>query len=373
MKIAFLSPFYPFRGGIAQFSDYLFEALKKEHDIKAFTFTRQYPRMLFPGTSQFVPDSEPKKNINAVPVLDSINPFSWYKTANEIIKIQPELVITSYWMPFFAPSLGTVSRRLRKKNFKVISILHNVLPHEKRIGDTALSKFFFRQNSGLVVLNEESHKDLIKLMPDSNTLVHPHPFYNHYGQKIDKKEARKKLNIPENKKVILFFGFIRDYKGLDILLEAMKDEEYYLIIAGECYGSFEKYNNIIDKNNLKERTCLNIKYISDDDISVYFSAADATVLPYRSGTQSGIIGISYHFNVPVIVADTGGLKEMVDEGKTGIIMQSAETQNIKSALNKFYNNYNAEVYIKNINAIKEKYSWDSFAEDVIKFSNRLKS
>lgn len=371
MKIAFLSPFYPFRGGIAQFSDYLFEALKKAHDIKAFTFSRQYPKLLFPGTSQFVPDSEKRKNIDAVPVLDSINPISWYKTANVILKYNPDLVITSYWMPFFAPSLGVVSRKLRKKNINVISILHNVIPHEKRTGDTALSKFFFRQNNGLVVLNEESRKDLVRLMPGIKTLAHPHPFYNHYGLKIDKNEARKKLNVPVNKKIILFFGFIRDYKGLDILLEAVKDEDYYLIIAGECYGSFEKYNDIINKNNLNERINLNIKYIPDEEVQIYFSAADVTVLPYRSGTQSGIIGISYHFNVPVIVADTGGLKEMVNEEKTGIIMQSASFQNIKNALNKFYKNFNAEEYEKNIEEIKKKYSWDSLSEDIIKFAENI--
>jgi glycosyltransferase involved in cell wall biosynthesis len=327
--------------------------------------------MLFPGTSQFVPDTEPKKNINALPILDSINPITWYKSANVILKSQPGLVLTSYWMPFFAPSLGVVSRQIRKKRVKVVSVLHNVIPHEKRTGDTALSKFFFRQNNGLFVLNEESQKDLLSLMPEAKTIVHPHPFYNHYGDKMDKDEARKKLKIPEGKKVILFFGFIRDYKGLDLLLEAIKDEDYYLVIAGECYGSFDKYDEIIRKSNLQDRISLNIKYIPDEEVSVYFSSADVTILPYRSGTQSGIIGISYHFNIPVVVADTGGLKEMVEENKTGLIMKSASPENIKSALSEFYSKYNSIDFTGNIEEIKKKYSWKSFADEVIKFSGRI--
>lgn len=369
MKIAFLSPFYPYRGGIAQFSDSLFNALSKEHEVKAFTFTRQYPKILFPGTTQYVLDEDIKRNINAVRVLDSINPFSFGKTAKKIDEFKPDLVITSYWMPFFAPSFGIISRRLKKKGYKIISILHNVIPHEKRIGDMSLTKFFLRQNTGLVVLNEESKKDLDKIMPGAKYIVHPHPLYNHYGNTIDKLEARKSLNIPLDKKVILFFGFIRDYKGLDILIESMKelDDSYHLVIAGEVYGSFRKYQEIIDKYSLQNKIILHIKYIPDGKVSIYFSAADVTILPYRSGTQSGIIGISYHFDVPVIAADTGGLKEMVEDGKTGLIISSSAPDLIAQAVKKYFNEELKEKYQPNIIEYKKKYSWEGLAGAVINF------
>ncbi|RPI14325.1 MAG: glycosyltransferase [Ignavibacteriae bacterium] len=373
MKIAFLSPFYPYRGGIAQFSDSLFEALSKEHDVKAFTFIRQYPKILFPGTSQFVLDEDIKRDINAVRVLDSINPFTYWKTAKRIDKFKPDLIITSYWMPFFAPSFGIVSFLLKRKGYKIISILHNVIPHEKRTGDVMLTKFFFRQNTGLIVLNDESRKDLEKLMPGSKFFVHPHPLYNHYGNITGKAEARKSLNIPGDKKVILFFGFIRDYKGLDILLESMNelDESYHLIIAGEVYGSFQKYKDIIDKYSLQDKISLHIKYIPDSKVSVYFSAADVTILPYRSGTQSGIIGISYHFDTPVIVADTGGLKEMVENEKTGLIITSSAPELIAKALKKYFDEELKETFQPNIIEFKKKYSWEGLAEAITNFDNSI--
>lgn len=373
MKIAFLSPFYPYRGGIAQFSDSLYEVLSKEHEVKAFTFTRQYPKILFPGSTQYVLDEDLKRNINAERILDSINPLSYRKTANRIHEYKPDLIITSYWMPFFAPAFGIVTRSLKKKGYKIISILHNVIPHEKRPGDIMLTKFFFRQNTGLVVLNEESKKDIENLIPGAKYIIQPHPLYNHYGSEIDKQEARKKLNIPEIKKVILFFGFIRDYKGLDILIESMKDldDSYHLLIAGEVYGSFQKYRDIIDKYNLQDKISLHIKYIPDSNVPVYFSAADVTVLPYRSGTQSGIIGISYHFNLPVIIADTGGLKEMVEDGKTGLVISSSTPELIVNAVKKYFVEGLKEKSQPNIREYKKKYSWDNLAKAIIDFSKNI--
>ena len=225
MKIAFLSPFYPFRGGIAQFSDSLYLSLAHNNEVKAFSFTRQYPKLLFPGKTQFVSESDQNRNIPVNRVLDSINPITYYRTAKEIIKFKPDIVLISYWMPFFAPAFGKIAGILKKNRIKVIAILHNVIAHEKRFGDKTLTKYFFNKCDGFVLLNKSSEKDLLAMVPDANYIIHPHPLYDHYGSKIESAEARKKLGIPENKKVILFFGFIRDYKGLDLLIESMKDLE----------------------------------------------------------------------------------------------------------------------------------------------------
>ncbi len=373
MKIAFLSPFYPYRGGIAQFSDSLFTELRKDHQIKAFTFSRQYPKFLFPGTSQYVLDTDIKKNIFTEKVLDSINPFTFGKTARLISEYMPELVLISYWMPFFAPSLGRVAKKLKKKNIKVISILHNVIPHEPRIGDKALTKYFLNRISGAIVLNEKSKNDLLSLKPDIKYTVQSHPLYDHYGEKIDQNEAKEKLGIPENKKVILFFGLIRDYKGLNLLIEAMAklDDSYYLVVAGEAYGDFGKYEGRIKELKLENRVKLNIKYIPDSDVPLYFSASDVCILPYLSGTQSGITGIAYHFDLPVIVTDVGGLKEMVEDGKTGLVVKEPSPLLFTVALKMYFDGAMKSKFQPNIVEYKKQYSWERFAEDLIKFSEKV--
>jgi glycosyltransferase involved in cell wall biosynthesis len=373
MKIAFLSPFYPFRGGIAQFSDSLFSELRKEHQIKAFTFSRQYPKFLFPGSSQYVPDSDKNKNPLTDRILDSINPFTYGKTARLISEYLPELVLISYWMPFFAPSLGRVAMKLQKKNIKVVSILHNVIPHEKRFGDKALTKYFLRQNNGVVVLNEKSKNDLVSLSPGKKYNLQNHPLYKHYGNKIDRTEAREKLGIPPFKKVLLFFGLIRDYKGLNILIESMSrlDESYYLIIAGESYSDFTIYEQKIRELNLDGRIKLNIRYIPDPDVPLYFSASDVCILPYLSGTQSGITGIAYHFDLPVIVTDVGGLKEMVEDGRTGFVVKEPTPMLLTIAIKMYFDGGMKEKFIPYIKEFKKAYSWERFASELLNFAKKL--
>ncbi len=369
MKIAFLSPFYPFRGGIAQFSDSLYLALSQVSEVKAFTFTRQYPGMLFPGKTQFVSGSDVNRNIPVTRVLDSINPLSYYKTANEILKFKPDVVLISYWMPFFAPAFGKIAGILRKKGIKVVGLLHNVISHEKRFGDEALTKYFFNRCDAFVLLNKSSEKDMLWLKPDAKYIIHPHPLYEHYGSRIDATEARKKLNIPTDKKVILFFGFIRDYKGLDLLIESIKDlnEDYLLLIAGEVYGDFKKYDELIDKLGIRNKINLQVRYIPENEIPLFFSASDVCVLPYRSATQSGIVGIAYHFELPVIVTNVGGLAEMVEENKTGLIVNELNSQAISVELKKYFDEELKEKFIPNIEEYKSKHSWGHLAENIISF------
>ncbi len=383
MKIAFLSPFYPYRGGIAQFSDSLYLSLSKSNNIKAFTFTRQYPQFLFPGKTQYVNKSDIDRGINAERVLDSVNPLTYRRTAEKIRAGNPEIILISYWMPFFAFSLGRVARLLKKicPDAKIVSIMHNVLPHEKRPGDDLLTRFYLRQNSGFVLLNDKSKDDLLKLKPDAKYIVLPHPLYNHYENNIPKAEACSKLGVPPGKKVMLFFGLIRSYKGVDLLLETLAglDESYYLIIAGEAYGSFDKYNEIIKKHSLSDRVLLHIKFIPESEIALYFSASDVCVLPYRSGTQSGIEGVSYHFGLPVIVTDVGGLKETVEKHKTGLVVSRPEVNLLKEAVLKYFEGGTPptglpsigsqlrDLFEINIAEYKKRNSWDKFSEALLKF------
>jgi len=376
-RIAFLSPFYPFRGGIAQFSDSLYIALKKSSDIKAFTFTRQYPGFLFPGSSQYVSKDDINRGVDAGRVLDSINPLTFTKSAKKISDFNPSLLLISYWMPFLAYSLGGVAKRFRKmagNETKIISIMHNVLPHEKRFGDKRLTLSYLKHTDGFVVLNDKSKHDLLNLKPNAKCIVLPHPLYDHYGEKIDKNAARSKLGVGADKKVLLFFGLVRDYKGLDILLEALAllDENYYVIIAGEVYGGFGKYSNIIEKNSLKDRVLLHTRYIPESEIAQYFSAADVCVLPYRSGTQSGIEGVAYHFDLPVIVTDVGGLKETAETYRTGLVVPKPEVSYLASVIRKYFENPALDSSFKaNIKDYKSKYSWDKFAGKLLEFNLSL--
>ncbi|MFW5663128.1 MAG: glycosyltransferase, partial [Bacteroidota bacterium] len=320
MKIAYLSTFYPFRGGIAQFNAALYREFEKKHEIIPFTFFRQYPAMLFPGKSQYVQEGDTADPVPSVKVLDTMNPIGYRRAANKINRFDPNMLITKYWMPYFAPSLGWVAKEAAKNNTINISILDNVLPHEKRPGDIQLTKFFLKHNHAFIVMSESVRDDLLSLKPDAHFRLVPHPLYTHFGVKPEKYPAREKLNIPVDKKVLLFFGFIRNYKGLDLAIEAIKDlpDDYLLVIAGESYGNYEKYRQMADSYGITHKVRQEIRYISDDEVPYFFGAADVCLLPYKSATQSGITGIAYHFDLPVIATDVGGLKETVKDMETGI-------------------------------------------------------
>jgi glycosyltransferase involved in cell wall biosynthesis len=311
--------------------------------------------------------------VNAERVLDSINPLTFGKTAKKISLHNPQLVLISYWMPFFAYSLGRVAKRVKKicgNETRIISIMHNVLPHEKRLGDKSLTRFYLKQCDGFVVLNDKSKHDLLGLKPDAKHIVLPHPLYNHYGEKIESRIARNKLEIPVDKKVLLFFGLVRDYKGLDLLLESLAglDDSYYLIIAGEVYGDFSKYKKMIDKQTLHNRVLAHTRFIPESEIALYFSAADVCVLPYRSGTQSGIEGVAYHFDLPVIVTDVGGLKETVDTYNTGIVVAKPEVKLLAEGIKKFFERESEIFSFKaSIKEYKNRNTWDKFAGELMEF------
>jgi glycosyltransferase involved in cell wall biosynthesis len=276
-------------------------------------------------------------------------------------------------MSYFAPSLGYITRKM-KRHCKVISILDNVIPHEPHFFDAPLTKYFLKGSTGCITLCEAVSKDLLNLKKDAVYTVLQHPLYSHFGNKLPRETAEDKLGLQKGKKNILFFGLIRTYKGLDILLEAFGrlSEDYQLIIAGEPYGSFDKYQEIIDRLPNKDNVHTWLKYIKDSEVTDYFSVADIAVLPYRSATQSGISSVSYHFEVPMIVTDVGGLKETIGDRGTGIVAQDGNPETIAQEINRYFNEPSLkEEFIENIRLEKDRLSWSRFAEGLLDFTEKL--
>ncbi len=373
MKIAILSCFYPYRGGISQFNACLYSELSKNHIVKAFNFKRQYPEFLFPGKTQFVTQDDEAVPVESEALLDTANPFSYISTYRAIRAWKPDVLIVRYWMSYFAPSLGYITRRM-KKHCKVISILDNVIPHEPRFFDTPLTRYFLKGSSGCVTLCEAVSKDLLNISRDIPYTVIQHPLYSHFGAKKDREEAERKLGLTPGMKNILFFGLIRTYKGLDILLEAfgMLPEGFQLIIAGEPYGSFDKYRKIIERLPNKDKIFESLRYIKDSEVTDFFSAADIAVLPYRSATQSGISSVSYHFEVPMIVTDVGGLKETIGDRGTGIVAQEGTPECISKEILRYFSDPRIkEDCISCIRSEKERLSWKTFAARLEEFIHQI--
>jgi glycosyltransferase involved in cell wall biosynthesis len=375
VKIGYLSTFYPFRGGIAQFNAALLKELRLENQVLAFNFKRQYPEFLFPGSTQYVTENDKAEPVESIRKLDTINPITYYTTYKAIRKFNPDLMISKFWMPFFGPSLGYVLKSLKKKGVKNIGILDNVIPHERRPGDIQFTKYYINSNSAFIVMSNTVRDDLLKFKPDAIYKQVLHPLYDHFGSLIQKNEAREKLGIQHNKNVLLFFGFIRKYKGLDLLLESIRflPDDYLLVIAGENYGSFDEYEQIIKNYNLENKVKLFIRYIDDGEVPQFFSASDVCILPYKLATQSGILGISYHFGLPVIATDTGGLREMIEPFNTGIIVREPAPNLLSSSIVDFFNLELSSQFKANIEKYKQKASWASLAKEILDLYEILKN
>ena len=369
MKITIVSPAYPLRGGIAHFTGLLYKELAPERKVRVVTFKRQYPKILFPGKSQL----EPEKSAEPIPseiLLDSTNPLNWKKVGKKIAEDKPDLVIFAYWLSFFAPAFASISKIVKQNNKTKIAILcHNVIPHEPKPFDEKLTKMFFKYGDYFITLSESVKKDLLKIIPDAKVKQLFHPVYSNFGAPVNKEGARAKLGI-KAKKVLLFFGFIRDYKGLDTLFEALSridDPELVAVVAGEFYSGKEKYFEMIEKFNLKEKVLMFNDFIPTEEVKYFFSAADVVMLPYKDATQSGILQIANNFHKPVIATDVGGLSELIDEGKTGFVVEKNNPPKIAEAINKFYENYDEDFYAKNVAQRAGMYSWERFAKELINF------
>jgi D-inositol-3-phosphate glycosyltransferase len=378
-KIVLISPAFPLRGGIAASSERLareFQAMG--HQVVLYSFSLQYPSFLFPGKTQYAEGPAPQ-DLDIRTTINSINPFSWLITARKIAREQPDYIVTRYWLPFMAPALSTiliVFGWLSARKTKKIGFVDNLIPHEKRFGDTFLSKCFCATNDGFLAMSDSVGHDLKRFSPQKNISISPHPIYDHYGVRIAKLDALAKLDLDPTHIWFLFFGFIRAYKGLDLLLEAMSDQRLRdrkcsLIIAGECYENWALYQSIIDKNKLQNQIVLHNKYIADDQVTTYFSATDLVVQPYRTATQSGITQIALHFNKPTLVTNVGGLPEMVKHKLTGYVteinpvsiadamlyhLDSIQKSNTESPSEPMYDAIEAE---------KARYAWRILAEEIM--------
>lgn len=374
MRIAFLSVFYPFRGGIAQFNANLYEEFVKQHEVKAFTFTRQYPSFLFPGKTQYVTPEDKAKPVDSEAILDTANPFSWFSAARKVAAWKPDLVILRYWMSYFAPSLGTVARILRRKGIPTIAIIDNMIPHEPHFFDRPFARWFLRPVDGCVVMSGSVRDDMLSLAPGKPFVLQPHPLYNHFGEKTDRDTARRQLGLDPTRKTLLFFGLIRDYKGLDLLIDAMPllGPDYQLVIAGESYGSFEKYERQIADSGCADRIRVFNRYIGDEEVPVFFSAADLCVLPYKSATQSGITAISLHFDLPVVATRVGGLAETIEKPGVGLMADDISAEAVARAI-RTYGETGPETFADRIRAVKEQLTWPAFCQKIFEFSTQLLS
>jgi len=369
-RVAILGTAYPLRGGLAAYNERLAKAYTQQgYEVKIFTFSLQYPNFLFPGKTQF--SDEPKPDLDIDICVNSINPLNWISVGKKIKKWNPDLLIIKYWLPFMAPCFGRIARIVkRNKKTKIVSILDNIIPHEKRFADRALSNYFVKSVDGFVAMSDSVMKDLETFDNKKPLQFCPHPLYDNFGEVISQKEAQKKLNLDSDYKYLLFFGFIRDYKGLDLLLKAMsrlKDSNHKikLIVAGEFYSNEKTYLDLIEELKIKEQLVLATDFIPDSKVSLYFSAADLIVQPYKSATQSGVTQIAYHFEKPIITTDVGGLAEIVPDGKVGYVVQPNEVE-IADAITKFFNETNLEEMRENIKNEKKKYSWERLLETLDK-------
>ncbi|MGD0341633.1 MAG: glycosyltransferase [Bacteroidales bacterium] len=365
MQIIILGTAHPYRGGLASYNERLAGQLISEgHDTEIYTFTLQYPGFLFPGKSQFT-DAPPPKNIKISRVLNSVNPFNWLKTGLRIRKKNPDILLIKYWHPSMSPSFGTVARIARNnKNgrTKVICIFDNVIPHEKSFIDRMLTKYFTRSIDGAVVMSRSVGEDLKSFRMNIPVAFNPHPLYDNYGDLISREEALGKLKLETGFSYLLFFGFIRAYKGLDLLLGAFADQRLRnrrlkLIVAGEFYESDMPYLDIIRNNSLENDVMILDRFIREDEVASLFCAADLVVQPYRSATQSGVTQIAYHFEKPMLVTDVGGLSEIVPDGKCGYVVKP-EPVSIADAINDYFSNNRQEEFTKNVREEKAKFTWD---------------
>ena len=366
-KILIVGPAYPFRGGIAHFNNALAMAYSKlDFNVKIFSFSLQYPKFLFPGKSQYENGVAPL-GINIYSIINSINPFNWINIARKINNERPEYIIIRYWLPFMAPCLGTIARLVSKK-IKIIAITDNIIPHEKRIGDHILTKYFLKSCDAFVTLSKSVLKDLSQFVDTDLKVFIPHPIYDIFGDKISKKSALSNLGLSDNKKYLLFFGFIRKYKGLDLLIKALSDSrlrklDVKLIIAGEFYDDQKEYLTLINKLDLRNQIIINSSFIPTEKVKDFFCASDLVAQTYRTATQSGVTQIAYHFERPMLVTDVGGLSEIVPNQKVGYVT-AKDPKAIADAINDFYINKKENEFVKNTIEEKKRFSWNNFVKEI---------
>ncbi len=370
MKIFIIGTAYPYRGGLAAYNERLARQFVAEgNDVTVLTFSLQYPGFLFPGKTQFI-NGPPPEGLNIIRKINSVNPFNWISAGRRLRKEKPDILVFKYWLPFMAPCFGTIARIARRnRHTRVICIFDNVIPHEKRPGDRQMTRYFTSAIDGAVAMSESVLSDLHGFRQDIPVKLSPHPLFDNFGSPISKADAVRKLGLDADKPYVLFFGFVRGYKGLDLLLKAFTDEKIRalglrLIVAGEFYEDEKPYRDIVSNNKISDIVFFFNRFINDSEVSVFFSAADLVVQPYKSATQSGVTQIAYHFIKPMVVTDVGGLREIVPDGKCGYVVRP-EPQEIAGAIADFFEKGRMEIFRDNIVVEKKKYSWDKMTSSLL--------
>ena len=375
-KIIIIGPAYPLRGGLATFDELFCEAFHKQgHQCDIISYSLQYPNFLFPGSTQFDTTGKAPTHLTIHTLINSVNPISWFKTARFIKKQQPDFVVFRFWIPFMGPALGSIARLIRKSGIKVLAITDNVIPHEKRPGDKQLAQYFVNSCDGFITMSKAVMKDLEQLTNNPHKKLLAHPLYTSFGEKLDKQAARKLLGIDANTQLVLFFGLIRQYKGLDLLIEAFAElknkPNIQLIIAGEFYEDKQPYLDLIEKYQLANQIILHGKFIATEEVKLYFSATDLVALPYRTATQSGVTQVSFHFETPTLVTNVGGLSEIIPHHVAGYVVEPTPKAIADGILDYFENNRMAE-FTKGMQQEKRKYDWGLFVNEVVELFQQLK-
>lgn len=372
-RIVILGSAYPLRGGgLATFNERLARAfMAAGHEVCIYTFSLQYPGLLFPGKSQYSDDEQPL-DLDIRVKVNSINPFNWRKTANELRKMKPDLLIIRYWIPFMAPSLGYIAAVTKKnKHTRIVTIADNIVPHEKRLGDKLLTRYFIGKPDIFICMSDTVKNDLTRFgVPCEKIRLALHPLYDNFGPPVNMDEARNEIGIPEIDKLVLFFGFIREYKGLDLLLKAFANEKLrrlpvYLLVAGEFYGQAANYYALADQLGISDRVLWHAHFIPNAMVRNYFCACDLVVQPYKHATQSGVTQIAYHFDKPMVVTNVGGLPEMVQHGKAGYVVQP-EPKAIAGAIADYFNGNKSKSFEKALKEEKKRFSWENLVDIILR-------
>ncbi|HVZ96007.1 MAG TPA: glycosyltransferase [Chitinophagaceae bacterium] len=369
-SVVIIGPAHPLRGGLASYDERLARAFMQEgYETSIYTFSYQYPSFLFPGTTQYSSEPAPK-DISIKVRINSVNPLNWISVGNELKNLRPDIIVVRYWLPFMGPCFGTILRRVKKNHHtKIICIADNIFPHEKRPGDTAFTKYFLKAVDGFITMSEKVLHDLHSFAKGKPVKFVPHPLYDNFGGKISRQEARAKLNIPQEAKIILFFGFIRKYKGLDILLQAMKIihqqrsiSNLKLLIAGEFYEDEKNYHDLLNDPGIKNELIVHTEFITDSRVKYYLCAADCVVQPYRNATQSGVTPLAYHFEIPMIVTNVGGLPSLVPDRKVGLIAEP-NPESIAQKIKEYFD-LGEDFFLPQLREEKKKYSWENMVKAI---------
>ncbi len=366
-KVIIIGPAFPYRGGIANFNNSLaVEYQNQGADVQVYSFSLQYPSFLFPGKTQYE-EGEGPDGIKIFPIINSVNPFNWIKIARRVRNENPDYVIIRYWLPFMAPCLGTIAKLIRKTT-KVFAITDNVIPHEQRVGDNLLTRYFVKSCDAFLTLSSSVLDDLSKFTDSQEKIFIPHPIYDSFGDIVDKNKAKQNLGLDKNGKYLLFFGFVRKYKGLDIMLDVMSDRRIKdlgvrLIVAGEFYDNKEEYISQIDVLGIQDSIILKSDFIPEEEVKDYFCASDMITQTYRTATQSGVTQIAYHFERPMLVTNVGGLAEIVPHNKVGYVCD-INTKDIADCIVEFYSEEKEEEFIKNTKEEKLRFTWSELVKGV---------